>query len=289
MEFLNQAVSVTMIVFVVSSMLAVGLSLTVGQIVAPLRNAKLVIFALLANFVLMPLAAMAIVKLLQLDGSLGAALLLLATASGAPFIPVLARMAKGDLAFSVGLTVLLMVLTIVYMPLVLPLLLSGVSVDATKIASSLLTLMLLPLGVGLGVKAGNGRIAARIGPVFSKVSTCSLVLLLALIFVANIRNILNLYGSRGLIASVLFLVAGSILGWLLGGPAVETRSVMALGTAQRNIAAALVVAKQNFDDPRVVVMVVVIAIVGIVLLFPFARWLAKRSEEQRTGPQPARS
>ena len=38
MELLSKAVPITMLVFVVSSMLAVGLSLTVGQIVAPLRN-----------------------------------------------------------------------------------------------------------------------------------------------------------------------------------------------------------------------------------------------------------
>ena len=54
MELLSKAVPITMLAFVVSSMLAVGLSLTVGQIVAPLRNGKLVFFALLANFVLMP-------------------------------------------------------------------------------------------------------------------------------------------------------------------------------------------------------------------------------------------
>jgi hypothetical protein len=39
----------------------------------------------------------------------------------------------------------------------------------------------------------------------------------------------------------------------------------------------------------VVVMVVVIATVGLVLLFPFARWLAKRSEEQRNSQQPTQS
>jgi len=50
----------------------------------------------------MPLAAMAIVELLQLDGSLGGALLLLGTAPGAPFLPLLAEIAKGDLAFSVA-------------------------------------------------------------------------------------------------------------------------------------------------------------------------------------------
>jgi BASS family bile acid:Na+ symporter len=289
MEFLNKAVSLTMIVFVVSSMLAVGLSLTVRQVLAPLRNAKLVTLALLANFVLMPLVAIAIARLLRLDEPLGAALVLLGTAAGAPFLPLLAGIAKGNLAFSVGLTVLLMVLTVGYMPLVLPLLLNGVSVDPSKIATSLLLLMLLPLGIGLAVKTGVEKVATRLEPLLSKLSTFAVVLLIVLIFVANIQNILSLYGSRGVVASILFLVAGSIMGWFLGGPTVETRSVMSLGTAQRNIAAALVVAKQNFSDPQVVVMVVVIAIVGLILLFPFARRLAKRSERQRTNQQPIRS
>ena len=53
---------------------------------------------------------------------------------------------------------------------------------------------------------------------------------------------------------------------------------MALGTAQRNIAAALVVGGQNFNDPKVIVMVVVVAVVGLVLLMPLARYLAKLSQ-----------
>ena len=100
------------------------------------------------------------------------------------------------------------------------------------------------------MKARLEGIAVRIEPLFGKLSTFSLVLLMLLIFVVNIRDILSLYGSRGVIASILFLVAGSTMGWFLGGPRVETRSVMALGAAQRNIAAGLVVAKQNFDDSR---------------------------------------
>jgi BASS family bile acid:Na+ symporter len=289
MEFVNKAVSVVMIVFVVSCMLAVGLSLTASQVVAPLRNFRLVTLALLANFVLMPLAAIAIARLLQLDEPLGVGLLLLGTAAGAPFLPLLVGVAKGHLAFSVGLTVLLMVLSVAYMPLVLPLLLSGVSVDPLKIATSLLLLMLLPLGAGLAVKSGLERVAVRLEPVLSKVSTFALVLLMVLILVANVQNILSLFGSRGVLASVLFLMVGSTTGWFLGGSEAETRSVMSLGTAQRNIAAALVVAKQNFSDPQVVVMVVVIAIVGLVLLFPFARWLAKRGGEQGTNQQPIQS
>jgi len=62
---------------------------------------------------------------------------------------------------------------------------------------------------------------------------------------------------------------------VLGGPAGDTRRVLGLGTAQRNIAAALVVSRQSFDDPNVVVMVVVVAIVGLLILMPLSRYLAK--------------
>ena len=60
MELLSKAATVAMLSFVVSSMLAMGAGLTVSQISAPLRNARLVVLALLANFVLMPLGALAL-------------------------------------------------------------------------------------------------------------------------------------------------------------------------------------------------------------------------------------
>ena len=135
MELLQKAIPVAMLVFVLSSMLAMGLGLTVGEIVAPLRNARLVVLSLLVNFVLMPLGALALADVLRLDQPLGVGLLLLGAAAGAPFLPKLAQIAKGNLAFGVGLMVLLMVVTVGYLPLVLPLLLPGVSVTATNTAA----------------------------------------------------------------------------------------------------------------------------------------------------------
>ena len=293
MELLSKVIPPTMLVFVVSSMLAVGLSLTVRQILTPLRNFKLVSLALLANFVLMPLGAFAIARLFRLDEPLGVALLLLGTAAGAPFLPLLARISKGDLAFAVGLMVLLMVVTVGYMPIVLPLLLKGVSVDPMKIASSLIFLMLIPLAIGLLVKARLSGVAAKTQPLLNKLSTLSLTLLIALLLITNMQNVLDLFGTRGVLASILFIAAGSGIGWVLGGPGSDTKGVLSLGTAQRNIAAALVVGGQNFRDPRVVVMVVVVAIVGLLMLMPFARFLAKvlqpvtQAETTAYEPQPA--
>jgi bile acid:Na+ symporter, BASS family len=282
-EALTKVIPIAMLVFVVSSMLAVGLSLTVKQILAPLRDARLVTLAIVANFVLMPAGAFLISRLFQLDTSLGVALLLLGTAAGAPFLPKLASLAGGNIAFAVGLMVLLMVLTVAYIPLILPLLLEGVSVDPLKIARSLVVLMLLPLGAGLIAKARYDTIAARMAPVLNKLSSISLILMIVLMLISNIRNIIDLFGSRGVLASVIFLFVGLGIGWLLGGADTDIRSVLALGTAQRNIAAALVVGGQNFTDPKVVVMIVVVAIVGMLLLMPFASILARHGRVQQVS------
>jgi len=278
MEILSKAVPITMLAFVLSSMLSMGLSLTVAQILVPLRNYKLIVLALLGNFVLMPFAAFFIARLLRLDQPLGIALLLLGTASGAPFLPLLARISKANLAFAVGLMVLLMVVTVGFMPLVLPLMLEGVSVDPVKIGRSLVFLMMLPLAIGLLVRARLSGLAAKSQPSLSRLSILSLALLIALLLITNMQNVLSLYGTRGVLASIFFVAAGSGIGWVLGGPQSDTRGVMALGTAQRNIAAALVVGGQNFNDPKVIVMVVVVAIVGLLLLMPLARYLANRSQ-----------
>jgi bile acid:Na+ symporter, BASS family len=276
MELMQKATSVAMLIFVLSSMLAMGLGLAVGQIITPLRNARLVVLSLLANFVLMPLAAVALAALLRLDQPLGVGLLLLGTAAGAPFLPKLAQIAKGNLAFAVGLMVLLMVVTVGYLPLVLPVLLPGVSVNPAKIARSLFLLMLLPLAGALAVKARFAVAAARTKPVLDRVSNLSLILLVLLITAANINNVLAVFGTHGILAGLLFIAVGFGIGWLLGGPGMDTRRVLALGTAQRNIAAALVVGSQSFSDPKVVVMVVVVAIVSLLVLMPLSRLLAKR-------------
>ena len=95
MDLLNKAVPVAMLGFGVSSMLAMGLGLTIRQIIEPLRNARLVLLALLANFVLMPLGALTLAKLLWLDNPFAVGLLVLGCAAGAPFLPKLAELAKG--------------------------------------------------------------------------------------------------------------------------------------------------------------------------------------------------
>ena len=141
-----------------------GFGLTIRQIIEPLRNARLVLLALLANFVLMPLGALALAKVLWLDNPFAVGLLVLGCAAGALFLPKLAELAKGNLAFSVGAMVLLMVVTVGYLPVVMPLMLPGSLLIRGVIARSLVLLMLLPLATGLALKARYEELASRVKP-----------------------------------------------------------------------------------------------------------------------------
>lgn len=275
-ELLNKTSTVAMLSFVISSMLAMGAGLTIRQIIQPLRDARLVGLALVANFVLMPLLAIGISTVLYLDEPLRIGLLLLGCAAGAPFLPKLAELAQGNLAFAVGTMVLLMVATVGYLPIVMPLLLPGVAVNPAEIGQSLVLLMLLPLSIGLCVKARFEELAATAKPLLDRASNISLFLLVLLITAANIDKVLQVFGTRGILAGVLFVALGLAVGWSVGGPRNDTRWVLGLGTGQRNIAAALVVGSESFSDPRVVVMVIVVAIVGLIVLVPLSRALGNR-------------
>ena len=281
-DLLNKVATTALLGFVVTSMMEMGVGFTIRQIIDALRDVRLVLLALLANFVAMPLGALALDKMLRLDDPLGVGLLLLGAAAGAPFLPKLTELAKGNLPFAVGIMVLLAVGTVGYVPLVLPLLLPGVTVNSGKIASWLFLLTLLPLAAGLALRAQYGKLAARVKPVLDWVSNAILVPMVLLLAVANIDKIFHIFGTRGILAGFLLSGLGFGIGWMIGGPSGDRRRALALGTGQRNVAAALVVASESFGDPSVVIMVIVVTIVGLLTLLPLCHVLANYDVEQST-------
>jgi BASS family bile acid:Na+ symporter len=250
-EALSLLFNLSVLIFVLASMFGMGLSLTIKQILAPLRNTSLVLKALAANFILAPLLAFLLAKVIGLDQQLALGLFILGVSAGAPVIPKFVEMAKGNLAFGVGLTVLLMVLTILYAPLVLPLLLPDVQVDTWSMLKSLITTMLIPLAVGLFVKARYESLAESLAPYMSQASSLTLMMQVVL---------------------GLFLAAG------LGGPGGDTRVVVGLGTAQRNVSAAMLIVVQNFAEPKVLLMVLTGAILMLVINSLVAGELGKRRQ-----------
>jgi arsenite transporter len=276
-EFFSVIAAVAGLTFVVASMLGMGLSLTMAQILQPLKNARLVILALLANFVLVPLLAYGITRVIPLEQSLQIGLIVLSTVAGAPFLVKEVQAAKGNLALGVGLMFLMMVVTIFYVPIVLPLLLPGVAVNPWDIAKSLIMTMLLPLVLGLLFRSSHAEDAQQWASLMNKVSGVALLIMLVIGLGLNISNIISLIGSLGFLALFLFVVGSLVIGFVLGGRDPAVRSVMGLGTAQRNVAAAILVTSLNFPGTMTLPYVLVASIVLPLILIPTARGLGRRS------------
>ena len=86
------------------------------------------------------------------------------------------------------------------------------------------------------------------------------------------------YGSSiGVFAALLLIVIAFGLGFATVGGDLATRSVMGLGTGQRNLSSAFVVAVQNFaDDGDVLAFVIVAGLIGLVVLMAGAAEIGRR-------------
>ena len=276
MELLNTLYNLMGLVFVLGTIISMGLSLTMAQITGPLRNARFVSMALLANFVVPPILAFILIRVFSLDEPLAVGLLLVSLAAGAPGLPKTAVFAKVDTAAATGLMVLLVVVTIIVLPIALPLLLTGISITFWDIASGLVYLILVPLAISLFVRARYPNAAESSQPLFAQASNLSLFFLMVLMVVLNFSDVVGLLGSGGLLASLILVILTTAGGYLLGRLGQAGDWIQALGAGQRNIAAAMVVATMNFGNDEVV-MVVVYSLIVLVVLIPLALELGKRN------------
>jgi predicted Na+-dependent transporter len=288
-EGLLLTTKVGMFLFIVAGMAAMGLSLTVPRIVEPLRDVRMVGLLLAANFVAVPAVAVVTTRILPMDDAAATAIVLIGCCAGAPFLPKLAGLAKGDPALAVGGMVLLMVATVVYAPVVVPIVVEGATVDPLDIASSLILLMLIPLGLGLLAKARYADFADSIAAQTGQVSSVGLVLGIVAALLVSWRDVFGAIGSWIFVGVAVILLTGLVFGYLAG--VARSRGdmiVLGLATAQRNIAAAMVVAASLSGDVLVLTMVGALVIpIGLIAL---AGELGKRfgpADDAGSGPAPA--
>ncbi|WP_207913885.1 bile acid:sodium symporter [Micromonospora sp. KC213] len=277
--------NLAVLLFAVTSMLSVGFAYSVRQILGPLRDLGALARALLANFVLVPLLALGILWLWPLDRPLEAGLILVAMSAGAPFLVKLTAVAQSEVSLSATLLVLLLPATVVYAPIVIPQVLPEADVSAGALAVPLLLTMLLPLAAGLLAHNRWPALARRLAPIARHFSTVALVVLVLATTLANIPTITDLFTKGAIVPPLVVIAGGFVIGYLLGGKDRNAREVLGLGTAQRNISAATVMATQGFDAAETVVMVIATSLAGFALLFPIAGVLRKREPvaTARTG------
>ena len=242
-DTLQRLADISVLAFVVLSMLAMGMSQRLAAVVSPLRDLRTVAAALAINFGIAPLLAVVLTRLVPLEPAHAVGLLLLGSAAGAPFLPKLVEIAGGNLAYSVALMVLQMVGTIVFMPLALPWLVPGLSAtlehrDAAcqPHASSACH--------RLCHRAGGGVGSQRLHGVVHGAANAAFVLLVILLIGLNLETLAATVGSFAIGTYALFVVVMVGVGYTFGRGDAAEKAVSALGAGQRNIAAAIVVLRR---------------------------------------------
>src|SRR5262245_1244281 len=191
---LQQLADLTVPAFVISTMLAAGMSQPLADVVAPLKKPLAVALALLVNFAIAPLLSVILTSVVPLQPAHATGILLLGAAAGAPFLPKLAELSLGSVAYSVALMVLLMGGSIIFMPLALPLMIPGLSADPWAIAKPLLVVMVIPLAIGFAFGRSNAPWTARLLHVVRTVSNVSMLLLVVLMIGLNFKTLLGTLG-----------------------------------------------------------------------------------------------
>ena len=277
-QFLRTSVQFIAPVFVICTMLHVGLTQKPSAIAVHLKNWPFLLKMLAANFIFAPLLMLGALYLVPFNPALKAGLLIFSLGAGAPFLIKLTQTAEHDLALGAAVMMLLMIVTVIYVPLVLPLVLSGVSVNALAIARALLLQMLLPIGVGMLAAQLLPGLSKTLQPLVGGVGNLAMYAMVVATLVGYFPNLLQIIGTGAFLVGLLFVAAAFGVGYLAGFGKDHLEDVGGLGTAQRNTAAGVIIAIQNFSDPNVFVMLTLANILGIVMLLILARFLSRDNQ-----------
>jgi BASS family bile acid:Na+ symporter len=239
---------------------AVGLCVAWPDVKAAIHRCR-IWSILLVNFAVVPVLTALAARALELPGEIAVAMVLLGAAPFAPVVPVFARLSKADLALAAGLTAVFPLLSSLLTPLAAQgalKLIPGAATVKFEMLSSLVVLtatISLPLALGVLMRHYAPEFGRRVLRPVEVISETTGAASLAFVVFTEFSSIVGL-GWRAWLAMALVSEISVALGWMLGGKDRPARQVIALGTANRNIALALLVAIQSFPGTPVVSAVV---------------------------------
>ena len=275
-EWLQQLFNPMVVIFTVANLAAMGLELNLRDAMTTLRSAKAIALIFFWGWVGGPALAWLIVSFIPLVEGHAAGLLLISLAPTAPFFPLMVRKARGDMSFAGAFMMLTTLGTVLFLPLLAPVLIKGLTVDAWSLAKPLLVMVLLPLLIGVAIRGFATNAAEIIFPVVKKIGGLFLLLVLVLTLMLYGRDMLGAVGSFAPGAQVLFLVAITAISYNIGfGLEQPQRSAMAIGMCTRNIAAVFAAYLGITNPPpgmfvMVILVVPLAAIVAMVAARQFA-------------------
>lgn len=261
----------------------IGLDSAASDAARLFRHPGLLLRSLLAMYVLVPLAAFVLVRMLPLRPGVEAGLLVLAVSAGAPLLPR-KLLGIGDGAYIFSLVVISSVLAIVLVPLWLAVLgplfprLPHFAPERTAIV--LAQSFFLPLIAGMVLRRLLPKPAAwlsqRLVGLAGLVLTAAALVLIALHWheVAEAR-------WSGILTLAALIFIALVIGHLLGGPNEDDRTALAIACATRHIGIAILVATA-VPGPRTAVIIAVYVAVSAAISIPYMRWRRTRAARRAT-------
>jgi BASS family bile acid:Na+ symporter len=277
-------VNILTIAGLIAIMLSMGFKVRHDEVLGSIRQYRLIVSGLIANFVLVPTATAALLYVLNPNPMVAVGFLILAVCPGAPVGPPFAAVAKGDVAYATGLMVILAGLSALVSPVLLGALLarllpeSQLQIDYLAISGTLLVSQLLPLALGLGIHHWAPKFTSRVAKPIDFAANLLLLGAVILVLVSEYES-LRTIRFRGWMGMLVLLAASLAIGWFCGGSDLAKRKSLAVTTAVRNAAVALVIASNNFANTGAVTAVVDYALFSIAATLSCAYILA-------TIPQP---
>lgn len=194
-------------------MFGMGMTLTFQDFKRVLQRPWEVLLGVVAQFLIMPLAAWFLVWLFALPAELAIGVVLVGTCPGGTASNVISYLAKGDVALSVSMTMATTLLAPVVTP-TLTWLLAGswIEVSFTAMMISIAQMVLLPLLLGLTAHHFFERTVEKILPVMPVVSVVTIVLLVGGVVALGAESLLDV-GLLMAAIVVLHNAFGLVLGY----------------------------------------------------------------------------
>jgi BASS family bile acid:Na+ symporter len=272
-DLLTTLLKITVVIFMAGNLLDLGLRLNLQAALRGLRDVRFVTSSLLWAFVLCPALAYGLTLVIPLTPAYAMGLILLGLAPCAPLLPAMADKAHGDLNYTASFMLLASAGTVVYMPLMVPLLVTGLTVSAWTVAKPLLVLVLLPLALGVGIQSWSAPAASRFQPIVKKVTGLDTILMLILVIVIYGKGFLGAVGTYAIGTQALFYSVVTVASYAVGfGMPRQQKSVIALGICTRNCGSALA---PLFVAPDVDQSAIVMVTLGIPMMVGFAAVAAR--------------
>jgi BASS family bile acid:Na+ symporter len=277
-EILIKISSIVLPIFVFLTMFNVGLTQKFSDILEYLRNRKFAIVILVANFLFAPLLMWVLLYFFPLDSYLEMGLTIFSICAGAPFLIKLTQESQHELALGSSTMIILIVGSVVFVPLLLPKIIPQIEINGGAIAWTLIRQLILPIFLGLLLVKVLPEPGKTIQPWVAKIGNWALYVMLVSTLVGYFPQLKQTFGQGAILIGVAFILGAFGIGYLLGGLSRKDhlQDVAALGTAQKNTAASMIIAAQNFgDNPQVLVIITLANSLGIAMLLVIAKFLSK--------------